>query len=63
MRSRAGEPPLEQHGLRFSLGKSADVVPGNARTARDRSAASVDSLWLDDDTVVRHAPSLRSPNN
>jgi hypothetical protein len=63
MRSRAGEPSLERHGLRFSLGKSADVVPGDPRTARDRRTASVDSLRLDDNTVDRHAPSLRSLDN
>jgi hypothetical protein len=63
VRSRAGEPSLEQHGLCFSLGKSADVVSGDPRTARDRRAAAVDSLWLDGDTVDPHAPSLRSLDN
>jgi hypothetical protein len=36
---------------------------GDPRAARDRRAAAVDSLRLDEDTVDRHAPSLRSLDN
>jgi hypothetical protein len=63
VRSRAGEPSMERLGLFFSLGKSTAVDPGDPRTARDRRAVSVHSLRLDNDTIDRHALSLRSLDN